>query len=487
MVICGLVLISCGDNPTAVPETNNPDVREQEVSDDLRTIADVEDVAPEDVEDEEVPIPETVCDDGLDNDGDLLADCHDPDCGMTCEDCSDLIDNNEDGLIDCEDPTCSRDIGCPEFCGNDQDDDGDELADCDDPECATAPRCLEDPVSVDDYVFSDRLGYFWRMQYSLHSAPCCFDFNGDGEPDNNLQTILAMIPNYDAQSAMNYQVNLGNVAVMLEWVEFPETLGEGGSASFNIYRGVPIDPEPPEALYRPHLPENNFWNMGNGVFQITRDSFDSRGPRVRFRNTAVESPHSEREDVTAELNGGPSMLNITVPITEIGLTLDLNLYDAQIAMDLETISDDEDGPDEIRTVERAVGDDIVGGGRLGGYVRADDLMRFLNESGDRCDCARPPEESPPTLEYGERVGTGGINEYYARCRWVPLSPTSPAYTCAEDDDLCPNMSAICLAVSAIPLVLDVDSNKNEVNDSISVGLYFDLVGATLADEPVTAE
>ncbi|MBX3250989.1 MAG: hypothetical protein KF901_27680 [Myxococcales bacterium] len=66
------------------------------------------------------PTRETVCDDGIDNDGDGLTDCADADCFDTpvCEvhgperndeRCSDWIDNDGDGLIDCDDSDCQAD------------------------------------------------------------------------------------------------------------------------------------------------------------------------------------------------------------------------------------------------------------------------------------------------------------------------------------------------------------------------------------------
>jgi len=51
-----------------------------------------------------------VCGDGVDNDGDGLADCADPVCaeGPTCveQSCGDLTDNDSDGKTDCEDDDC---------------------------------------------------------------------------------------------------------------------------------------------------------------------------------------------------------------------------------------------------------------------------------------------------------------------------------------------------------------------------------------------
>ncbi len=58
-----------------------------------------------------------VCDDGLDNDDDLLTDCDDPDCDglRVCappETCGSGVDEDLDGLVDCFDPDCARAAFC---------------------------------------------------------------------------------------------------------------------------------------------------------------------------------------------------------------------------------------------------------------------------------------------------------------------------------------------------------------------------------------
>lgn len=72
----------------------------------------------------EEPAKETVCNDGLDNDGDTVFDCGDIDCGVETycqpdgkpesgtERCADWIDNDSDGLIDCEDQECFNSKSC---------------------------------------------------------------------------------------------------------------------------------------------------------------------------------------------------------------------------------------------------------------------------------------------------------------------------------------------------------------------------------------
>jgi len=69
---------------------------------------------------------ETECDDGLDDDGDQLVDCADPDCNgvggcpliLTNEagHCNNALDDDADQLTDCEDPDCAHDGACLETC-----------------------------------------------------------------------------------------------------------------------------------------------------------------------------------------------------------------------------------------------------------------------------------------------------------------------------------------------------------------------------------
>lgn len=91
-------------------------------------------------------LPEIVCGDGLDNDGDTLADCADPDCAGTAActetNCGDGLDDDGDTLVDCADPDCGTD------------DDGDTFSecagDCDDTNAAIFPGAVEACNGVDD-------------------------------------------------------------------------------------------------------------------------------------------------------------------------------------------------------------------------------------------------------------------------------------------------------------------------------------------------
>lgn len=121
-----------------------------------------------------------VCDGGVDDDNDALADCADPDCddsacgtgnrtcrGGTCEcvaatetRCGDRFDDDCDGQTDCDDTECTASALCqPEaLCGDSTDNDGDGAADCADPGCAGVGTCEAYETSCGDSIDNDADG-----------------------------------------------------------------------------------------------------------------------------------------------------------------------------------------------------------------------------------------------------------------------------------------------------------------------------------------
>ncbi len=95
-------------DPSCTPCTADSDCDD---GDDCTTDACVKGVCIETQIDGCAPNPPEDCTNGIDDDGDGLVDCHDPDCAgfPTCagvEVCGDCIDNDGDGLTDYDDPDC---------------------------------------------------------------------------------------------------------------------------------------------------------------------------------------------------------------------------------------------------------------------------------------------------------------------------------------------------------------------------------------------
>ncbi len=414
------------------------------------------------------PEHEIACADGVDDDLDGLVDCDDPDCGDGCERCADLRDNDGDALVDCDDPDCSEAPVCPERCHGGEDDDADGLVDCADPECATAERCTSPPVSADDWVFSDRAGYFYSLQIPPTGSPCCFNYDDDPALDNALALILGLIPDFGAQRDINVSVNSGSAAIVIEWTETPGSPDIDGLASFNTYRGVPVEPERSPDVPESTTPDDNTWRDGLGVFRIYRSGFDERGPRARFVDARLEG---------GVLTGGPHVFNLLIPASSLGGDLDLTLNQARVSIDLHQTTNSRGDVMWVSVPETGPGDTRLGGGRLGGTVMADELMGSLNVGAQRCGCARPPGASGNLISFGEQADPP---RYVAECQWSPLAVGDAGYSCTRDDGgLCDDMATLCDILPLIALMLDVDTNGNLANESLSVGLMFDLTGARI--------
>jgi cysteine-rich repeat protein len=148
----------------------------------------------------------------VDNDGDGLGDCADPDCaaapgcqpycgdgvvdpGEECDDgngdsgdgcspacliegvetaCDDGLDNDLDGLVDCADPDCAQDPACEPVCGTGIVE-GDEI--CDDGNLVDGDGCNSDcyPEETDcsNGIDDDRDGLVDCMDPDCAAAPAC--------------------------------------------------------------------------------------------------------------------------------------------------------------------------------------------------------------------------------------------------------------------------------------------------------------------------
>ena len=182
LTLAGGSLASAQVDPTDVPETNP----NEGLTEPAATAPSVEDpdgtqpVPPAPQARRAVPMSrpehETQCQDGMDDDGDGLVDCEDPDCeekacgtqqacraeACVCRfdietECADGLDGDCDRLVDCEDPDCAGAAWCgvEADCADGVDDDFDGATDCADPGCATVGPCELFETTCGDRVDND--------------------------------------------------------------------------------------------------------------------------------------------------------------------------------------------------------------------------------------------------------------------------------------------------------------------------------------------
>ncbi len=144
-----------------------------------------------------------ICANGLDDDGDGLIDCFDPNCytNPVCANntetlCADGVDNDSDGYTDCLDSDCLNDPACQNVetnCSDNVDNDNDGDTDCDDSDCANAAACQPVETQCDDGFDNDQDGDTDCADSDCASQSYCettestcddeFDNDGDGDID----------------------------------------------------------------------------------------------------------------------------------------------------------------------------------------------------------------------------------------------------------------------------------------------------------------
>ena len=134
------------------------------------------------------PNPPELCDDGVDNDGDIYADCADPDCASTpacagCNGgldptpefgvaaCTDGLDNDCDGVTDCADDDCSASDFYVTECCNGMDQNGNGIPDDFNCRCNNDSECGFGQICYDDTAFACGIPHqLRRRRVSLRGA-----------------------------------------------------------------------------------------------------------------------------------------------------------------------------------------------------------------------------------------------------------------------------------------------------------------------------
>ena len=409
-------------------------------------------------EDTVVEPPAEVCNDGEDNDEDGATDCDDTDCAAAANcveagNCADEIDNDGNGDVDCADAACADDEAC---------------AECAEGTVFVNGNCVTTGLTPDTYTASAFVSYVntLAIPQSGTDAECCFDFNGDGEVDNALSSLVDLLGglagDIDVETLISEALADDDIAILMEWTRWAE------EADFSLWLASnDVDGD--------GAPDQTFEDRvaGNGIFVLETESFDNdngTGSFIQFNRTSYEG---------TALDAGPSRFELSIPIPGIfEEPLELTIENARITGDME----ETDGA--IASIPETLdtdGEDVTyGGAELGGVVLLDQVFGILDDLARDCSCVEGIDGGSPVLEYGDNGET-----YTAACVQTP----GDASACGEGDGiLCEQLSLVCTFAGSIPsLVADVDVDNNGVDDALSVGLRIGWVGASLADPAFEVE
>jgi len=151
-----------------------------------------------------------ICDSGIDENGDGLTDCEDPECEghpacAPVEICDSGLDDDENGLTDCEDPECAEEW----FCNEPQPCNEDGICNTfEDPfwcnDCCPDASLVEGDIY--DYIFTEITVPSTYEEAEMYGV----DLDGDGIIDNALANLFVLFPtgtgeglNVDLQTAID--------------------------------------------------------------------------------------------------------------------------------------------------------------------------------------------------------------------------------------------------------------------------------------------
>ncbi|MBN2695142.1 hypothetical protein JXR93_10820 [bacterium] len=279
-------------------------------------------------------------------------------------------------------------------------------------------------MPLSSYQFH-QAGFFYNIDIPSNTASdrCCFDFNNDGELDNKLGTLLKALSsitqiNYDA--LLNNDIERDRFGYLIEYRDAWDT----DNIVAPIYESKDSD----------NIFENNISGEGN-IF-AKKSSFKSDGEIFISESKETLNGIKNGEKIYFESDYTDFL---KIPFFAESITLELTMYNFKLEGDLYR-------------------DDFgiwIKNGKLGGKVP---MMRLLDAYNsyyiDKCECLNLPEG----LFYLDE-------ENVAQCRVVENNECPTNSECSSVIEYCGMISA--------SLVPDVDTDNDNINDSLSFGMRFE--------------
>ena len=272
----------------------------------------------------------------------------------------------------------------------------DSNVDCTSPDECIGGACVP-PVPDPNAYVTDAMtrwsSYVWAVQFPALFEPnpelCCADYTGDGVVDDGFGTLLgAMISipgiSFDPVTMVNSALETGELVKAFDWRELAPAL-DAGDVQLSIFDGLWTD----ATTYADRI-------LGLGHTAFRRSSFGPFGALDQLNAGTVASGLVE---VTGNqftltlpwLFAGGDMVSVHLlePRLEAPVSFGEPLQDSGLG--LSTVDEDR-GPSHTPQ--------IVGGGKLGGVITADEILTHMDNFYRQCACAGVDPDMP-VLEWEE--------------------------------------------------------------------------------------
>lgn len=297
---------------------------------------------------------------------------------------------------------------------------------CDDPN--PPARCAESPD-----------GFAWgtasiidTFAVASEEEPCCFDYNGDGAPDNALGGILGLLG--DVNASIQEGIDSGSIVIALEHAGL--TSFDGGDFTVNFWLAswdgiTAIDP------------------AGGNTIVIDPAAIDAGTQPQAYVPGAVLAG----TDVTA----GPGTIALSIDL--LGAPISLTISGARISAQVNTAAS---------SLENGV---ALTDGKIGGYVKLEDLFTAVNAYAGTCTCLGLPAQTD-LITWDPATLTGS-------CATVSAVNLEACET--EGNSGCATLGGTMCGtlLNLAPGLADVDADKDGTEDSMSIGATFTAVGAKI--------
>jgi len=316
------------------------------------------------------------------------------------------------------------------------------------------------------------LGVISRLQIreEAEGVPCCHDLTGDGEPDNMLamlvkladQAVSGEVSTDIEGRALQRSIDKGWKHHLVELLEHP---GEDECGPVRVQWW----PATRDLDYNGY-PESSVRALqaGEASFRVLPGGLTAEGVPHQLNRAALD------DDGVLRAEGASLDFDFVMPD---GSMMHLPAYGVRI-----------EGPvvledDVIRSVDEEVGEEIVGGLKLSGYVPMSAIGDYFVSQAQACTCLDVDREEP-VVEYGIDEG-----EFWVKCAqrdddsWDHCDWRTEPWVCYAFRDVCKVLPVVHSLADVSTGVEGEDGTT--AKDALSFGVRASLAGASLDETPFT--